>query len=175
MLAPMEKTCSRCKESKPTTCFYARSSAADKLQGHCKVCAAAAFKAYRLSNKGKFAIYKYNARPEVKAMRADLQRKYKAEEPERVAARKRKAHLKKEFGITSADYEDMLAAQNGVCAICGTNSPSPHRVNFYIDHNHVTGAVRGLLCSKCNAGLGQFQDDVKLLAKAISYLEKHNV
>lgn len=173
MLALLEKTCSRCKESKPTTCFHARNGAADKLQGSCKECAAKAFKAYRLSNKGKFALYRYNARPEVKAMRADLQRKYKAEAPERVAARKRKAHLKKEFGITPSVYDAMLAAQNGVCAICGTNTPSPHRVNFYVDHCHTTGKIRGLLCGSCNTGLGHFKDNPDLLTTAISYLEKH--
>lgn len=68
----------------------------------------------------------------------------------------------------------MLVAQNGGCVICG--SPSPKRkgsVHLVVDHCHKTGAVRGLLCYRCNVGLGNFEDDPTLVAAALEYLKKN--
>ncbi|MBP5870856.1 hypothetical protein F3K34_13455 [Streptomyces sp. LBUM 1486] len=75
--------------------------------------------------------------------------------------------------MTAWDYEQLLKRQNSRCAICGTNKPghTPDRL-FDIDHDHVTGKVRGLLCQHCNMGLGQFMDDLDRLRKAIKYLEE---
>ena len=61
----------------------------------------------------------------------------------------------------------MLAAQDGLCAICGT-APAAH-----VDHDHETGAVRQLLCFHCNGGLGQFRDDPVVLRAAADYVERH--
>ena len=72
------------------------------------------------------------------------------------------------YGLTPEDYHVMFEAQDGVCAICGT-SPDERPLN--IDHDHETGQVRGLLCGRCNTGLGHFGDDVDRLRSAISYLE----
>lgn len=75
------------------------------------------------------------------------------------------------YGITMAQYRDMLTEQGGVCAICRTNEwpgKGPH-----VDHDHKTGKVRGILCHKCNLGLGKFNDDVALMREAIKYLELH--
>jgi hypothetical protein len=80
----------------------------------------------------------------------------------------RAAHLKRKYGITVADYEGMLAAQGGGCAICG--APEPNGQSLHVDHCHDTGAVRGLLCFTCNAGLGLFDHDGERLARAASYL-----
>jgi hypothetical protein len=87
----------------------------------------------------------------------------------------RSADLKKNFGITLDDYNVMLESQSGVCAICGNPETTRHnntdRVrNLAVDHCHTTGKVRGLLCTKCNQGLGNFRDNPDFLAKAISYL-----
>lgn len=78
-------------------------------------------------------------------------------------------HLKKAYGLTQEGYDAMLEEQGGVCAICGA---SPNGKNLAVDHDHVTGKVRGLLCFKCNYGLGYFQDSRDLLAKASEYLNK---
>ncbi|HET9945169.1 MAG TPA: endonuclease VII domain-containing protein, partial [Actinomycetes bacterium] len=56
------------------------------------------------------------------------------------------------YGITEADVAAMLAAQHGVCAICQAADAA------HIDHDHTTGAVRGMLCFRCNAALGQLDD-----------------
>lgn len=77
-------------------------------------------------------------------------------------------HRYRVFGLTPEDYQEMLAQQNNVCAICGRRDRNK---SLAVDHNHTTGKVRGLLCGRCNTGLGQFQDDIRLLASAIVYLE----
>ena len=87
----------------------------------------------------------------------------------------RSADLKKEFGITLDEYNGMLENQGGVCAICGNPERTRHnnsdRIrNLAVDHCHETGKVRGLLCTSCNQGLGNFRDNPDYLAKAISYL-----
>lgn len=75
----------------------------------------------------------------------------------------------KRYGITHQDYEQMLKAQNGQCAICKSEDPKRWD-HFSVDHNHETGEVRGLLCHTCNTGLGQFQDNPDFLIEAANYL-----
>jgi predicted nucleic acid-binding Zn ribbon protein len=73
------------------------------------------------------------------------------------------------YGITTAQYDAMLAAQGGCCAIC-RSATTNGRGGFQVDHDHATGAVRGILCNSCNQGLGRFRDDPALLLKAAAYL-----
>lgn len=75
----------------------------------------------------------------------------------------------RERGLTRADYDAMLVAQHGVCAICRT-PPPPERV-LVVDHDHDTGEIRGLLCSPCNRGIGNLRDDPGLVYAALRYLE----
>src|SRR5262249_50729082 len=82
-------------------------------------------------------------------------------------------HLKKNFGITLEQFESMLEAQGGGCAICG-GLPGG-RGNFHVDHNHVTGEIRGLLCHYCNVTLGNMKDSPELLEKAAAYLRSKRV
>ncbi len=72
------------------------------------------------------------------------------------------------YGITKDQYEDLLVKQNGVCAICLSLDL---KKTLCVDHDHQTGRIRGLLCSKCNKGLGLFGDTRDLLLKAVKYLE----
>ncbi len=88
-----------------------------------------------------------------------------------------KAILKRKYRITFEQYREMLEAQNGVCAICSSpetalnaRSPIGKPQPLSVDHDHATGAVRGLLCGKCNAGIGLLMDDADLLIKASRYL-----
>lgn len=94
----------------------------------------------------------------------------------------RASHLARVYSITPGTYAAMLAAQGGVCAICGEAQRLPRlrpvkrapRANMdALKIDHVTGKVRGLLCELCNAGLGGFRDDVALLAAAIRYLQQY--
>lgn len=76
------------------------------------------------------------------------------------------------FGLTADDYYKILEFQHGKCAICGSEIGDVMGNRLYVDHDHTTGAVRGLLCSDCNFGLGKFHDSVDLLHNAIQYLEE---
>lgn len=84
--------------------------------------------------------------------------------------------LRRHFGITKADYDKVLAVQNGVCAIC--NRPERDMRNgkvkaLAVDHDHRTGMIRGLLCAHCNQALGKMGDDPALLRAAADYIERY--
>ena len=85
-------------------------------------------------------------------------------------------HLMERYGLTPEDYDAMLRAQDGKCAICGReDSGRSDKRSLCVDHDHDTGAVRGLLCDPCNNGLGRFNDDPSLLMAAIRYLQNQRV
>jgi hypothetical protein len=92
--------------------------------------------------------------------------------------RVRSRNLAMSYDIRIEDYNRMLAEQNGLCAICG-KPPSGKRnsrtIHLAVDHDHISGHVRKLLCSHCNAGIGGFKDSVELLRAAIAYIESHCV
>jgi hypothetical protein len=71
------------------------------------------------------------------------------------------------YKLSVVEYEELLAAQGGVCAIC---SIPPGKRRLHVDHDHATGKVRGILCNSCNTGLGHFRDDPVLLDLARRYL-----
>lgn len=77
------------------------------------------------------------------------------------------------YGITPAEYDALLTSQGGACAICrltlDDGADKKHQ-RPHVDHDHSTGAVRGILCGQCNLGLGAFQDSVDVLEAAKAYL-----
>lgn len=92
------------------------------------------------------------------------------------------AHLRRTFGITLDQYNEMVEAQNGVCAICGEpptivmgvksrRQGRAVRPRLVVDHCHETGKIRGLLCTPCNRGIGFLNDDPKRVLAALEYLE----
>jgi hypothetical protein len=91
--------------------------------------------------------------------------------PNYIGIEKRDAVIRKQYGITLEEYNNMLEAQDYKCAICGNEDEVEGR-RLAIDHCHSTGDVRGLLCGKCNRGLGLFYDNQELLNKAIQYLKQ---
>jgi hypothetical protein len=86
-------------------------------------------------------------------------------EKRRLASRRNK--LKTQYGITIEQYDEMVLAQNGKCLICKNER------KLVVDHSHVTGIVRGLLCNSCNRGIGYLQDNPEVTKEAVIYLEKH--
>lgn len=165
-----QHTCSMCHATKPVSDFSYRDKARGRLQARCKVCCADVFKRYRLSNLDKFREYKRMRRPENRERAAELRRRRKQDAPGREFMRKRQTYLRAQFGITHEDYEALLSAQGGVCAICGSNDPGRSSPYFHVDHCHDTNVVRGLLCNGCNLGLGHFKDAIGRLSAAIVYL-----
>jgi hypothetical protein len=81
--------------------------------------------------------------------------------------------LERKFGITRAEYDQMLADQGGVCKLCDGKEPYPGSRALCVDHDHETGKVRSLLCTHCNSGLGMFRDSPDLLRAAAAYIEAH--
>ncbi|WTS96435.1 endonuclease VII domain-containing protein [Streptomyces sp. NBC_00096] len=81
------------------------------------------------------------------------------------AVQGRAGHLKRNYGITEAERDAMIAAQGGVCVLC-QESPAEH-----VDHDHRTGKVRGVLRFGCNAGIGQLKDRPDVLRRAAAYVE----
>jgi hypothetical protein len=92
------------------------------------------------------------------------------------AATRRRVH--KKYGIAHEQYESLLEKQQKLCAICKTPYAGSYQDSktkrFAVDHDHETGLVRGLLCSCCNTGLGQFKDSIERLKLAIEYLDRAN-
>jgi hypothetical protein len=107
-----------------------------------------------------------NARCRVCVTQAQLDRE--KNNPQTIR-RRRNSHYLREYGITLDQYDSMLQKQNGVCGIC--HKPEPRSEHLSVDHCHITGEVRGLLCSRCNMVLGMFLDSPALLKSAITYLE----
>lgn len=83
--------------------------------------------------------------------------------------------LSDRYGMTAQEYDLLLESQNGQCAMCGTDNPGPVRTGgvdrkFSVDHDHETGKVRAILCSKCNTGLGMLGDNpAEAAAMLLSY------
>ena len=97
----------------------------------------------------------YNARPEVK----ERHRLWNQVNKKRIRLRR--------YGLTVDQYDTLVGIQNGGCAVCG-------RVPDYElvpDHDHQTGAIRGLLCQGCNAGIGYLGDTIEALERALAYLK----
>jgi len=84
---------------------------------------------------------------------------------------KRSEYVVKSYGLTLQKYDEMLAKQNGGCAICGSKVAKTQRNGrFCVDHDHETGEIRGLLCAPCNRGIGLLQDNADILQAGAAYL-----
>jgi hypothetical protein len=82
---------------------------------------------------------------------------------------RRVSDLKKRYNINIDDWNNLMTIQDNKCAICGEPPQNDNR-NLSTDHCHETGKVRGLLCRRCNMGIGYFKDNIDLLQKSIEYL-----
>ena len=107
-----------------------------------------------------------------KKYKASTQAYYEKNKAE-ISKYRRDYHFKKKYGISLADYDAKRIEQQHCCFVCGTHEMETHRKHLCVDHDHDTGQVRKLLCSKCNQGLGMFNDNPKLLEQAADYLRMH--
>ena len=85
----------------------------------------------------------------------------------------RNRRLKRVYGITSETFKSMIKNQKGNCAICKNKLDISK--NTHIDHDHVTGEVRAILCQNCNTALGSFKDSIDILKSAVKYLKKYSL
>jgi hypothetical protein len=93
---------------------------------------------------------------------------WKLNNPEQV----RESQLKNLYGITAQEYNTLIEDQSGRCAICSKDFQSSKHT--HLDHCHLTGKIRGILCSNCNRGIGLLKDSVQILENAVQYLNQHS-
>jgi len=146
------KKCTKCLKDKDFNEFYKSKRGKNGLAAYCKKCA-------DMLNKiryGHLLKTKYQKSPQSK----EKQQKYL---------------LKTKYNMTLSDYNNLFSSQNGCCAICGRHQ-SEFKKALAIDHNHINNKIRGLLCCKCNTGLGMFKADesIDFLLKAIEYIKNTN-
>lgn len=149
------KSCTGCQQTKPKSDFYKDAVKKDGYKNKCKTCQAAREKAWSESHKASVSAYG---------------REYYRKNKEVYILRARVRSLKKNYNLTLGDYAHMLQSQDFVCAACKTNNPGG-KGTFVVDHCHTSGAVRGLLCNKCNLVLGTVKDSSAHLHHLAHYLE----
>jgi hypothetical protein len=166
----VSKKCRICGEVKELTEFHRATGMRDGRRNECKACFRKLWKArYEDPERRRQAIRRVQQWREANPDRyAEQKREWKSSG--RQAAAFRRWYLKKTYGLTVADYEQMLVAQGGGCAICGEVASDGQ--SLHVDHCHDTGRVRGLLCFNCNAGLGMFDHDGARLGAAAAYLRR---
>lgn len=145
--------CSKCKVEKAETEFTKASDRRRGLRSTCKTCDKAVKSAYYWANPDKFRA---------------LAKKWHAANPETA----RNCQLKKKFGITLAQYNELLNLQNGVCAICQKLCASGMALAVDHDHEVTPLAIRGLLCNTCNRAIGLLRDSPQICLSAASYLQR---
>lgn len=149
-----EKVCSICQKSKSIELFSKTKQLKSGYKAHCKDCHNKINKKY-YSNKENY----------------DRQKEWAKNNPESRRLSYKKHNLKRYYGISWEEYQELLNKFDNKCGICG----GIDKINLSIDHDHSTGQVRGILCNNCNNGLGRFKDSELLLNKAIMYLQQSNV
>jgi hypothetical protein len=145
-----EKRCPRCARVKPIEAFDRRANG--KPKGYCRECMASYDAAYAATETGR------EARRNARARWNEGNHEY---------------FLQYRYDLSLAQYNALLLAQGGGCAICQTDAPGGNYTKWAVDHCHDTNRVRGLLCGACNMGLGKFKDDPARLRAAAEYLERH--
>ena len=152
------KICSTCKTLLSLDNFHKEKHGFLGVRGRCKLCTKKSRGEYLSKNR-----LRINERS--KAWRLKNPDKVKKYQSQGFLARKFAA-IKRNYGVSRDQYIDMLEKQDGRCIICDTRSSK-----MCIDHCHNTGKVRGLLCDKCNRGLGFFKENVEVLRRAADFLE----
>lgn len=139
-------TCNKCGRTSEEVEFY------PSVKTRCKPCVKAVNDGWREQNPSYMAAY--------------------AKERRSVGRYKRDKHLLHRYGLTGEDFDAMMDAQGGCCKLCG-NPPEPTRrhTTLVVDHCHLTGKVRGLLCNRCNLILGFIEQNPQALENIPDYLK----
>lgn len=146
------KKCYKCNETKTLPEFYRHKGMTD---GHLNIC--------RVCTISKSAVNQKKNPDKTRKDKRDLKRKH-SEQYYRV-------RLLKEYNLTPEAYTELLLKQACACAVCFVPT-SELTYKLYVDHDHVTGKVRGLLCQKCNSGIGMLQDTLTVVESAVEYLKR---
>ena len=163
------KLCLKCKLTLPLEEFQFTTAKKDKLRTICIKCRAKYAKEYRDANRKTCLIAEAERRiRNSESIRHSKKKWYLKSEDHRISYR-----LRTVYGLNLDEYDALFKSQNESCKICSVSQDElPKRL--CVDHCHVTGKVRGLLCDPCNRLLGQAKDSIDVLLKAISYLKEAN-
>lgn len=115
-------------------------------------------------NRGKYVYRTTYCRP----CTNQRHKEWRKNNREQLQRTRRVSELKNRYGLTPAQYDEMLKAQGGGCAICGKKPTTKKRLG--VDHDHTTGKVRGILCDQCNHAVGLLGDDPDRMMAAAAYL-----
>lgn len=172
----LSKRCTRCKEIKPLSEFYVhrgRKAAKDGHQNQCIPCASVYAKEYRADPERHARVLASNRR-HYWANRERLLAEAKAyceANPEKRYWTSRRSIFKRKYGITLEEYDQLLVSQGGVCEICKQPPDEASKGVLHVDHDHETGGLRSLLCTKCNSGIGLLGDDPARMRAAADYVD----
>lgn len=146
------KTCKYCLVEKITSDFWKCARSKDRLDYKCKICSKLINRQWHRANRAR-----------VNEVKSEWSKK----NPDKV----KNTSLKKSYKIDLIEYNNMLTKQNNKCAICSEESAVKC---LAVDHDHKTGKIRGLLCNRCNTGLGMFRDNIDLIILSGMYLSEHS-
>jgi Autographiviridae endonuclease VII len=166
----MFDTCTRCHETFPISEFVRDAKRTRGYRRTCKACHVQEQHEYTENNRDAInerARKRHAERPKTPKPRRPALPIDEVRRRGREYQRLKRMALR---GLTPDEYQAMAERQGHECAICMT--PCPSGRDLCIDHDHLTGAVRGLLCLKCNFALGQFHDNITILERAIDYLRR---
>jgi hypothetical protein len=166
MLEFVTKQCTKCKQDKEllTVNFLPEKRHMDGLSSRCRECCNEASRNCREKYKNDLskACSKENLRLSSKRWR-------EKQDPEVLKEKYRNWDLKKYYKLSPDDINTLLERQKFICKICSTKIDF---ISKHVDHNHKTGEIRGLLCSKCNFMLGFAKDSIEILYNGIKYLKE---
>ena len=167
-LPSIERVCLDCHVVKPVSEFHGKGKTAKgikKYQSYCRPCA----------NKRR------RVREKNDPLFNDKRKKYMKKANDKRTPEQRKKEpsyssyfkdIKKIYGLTKEEYQALLTLQNNSCAICQVNfTKRGTKRKPHIDHDHVTGRIRGVLCGPCNMGIGQLKDSIDIIESALKYLK----
>lgn len=148
------RICKQCGEEKQLNRFYNRKAYKDGYSPRCKDCYS-------------------DQTPKInwRIKNPSYQNQWASRNRDKTRLASMKSRLKHKYKISYDNYLELKRLQNNSCAICGKHESELEK-SLCTDHSHFTGEVRGLLCDRCNKTIGQFEDNVELLQKAIDYLNK---
>jgi len=167
------KRCTACDQVLPVAEFLPKGKNRPGLRPECRICTK---KRDRESYQNSQDRYLKSSREQwrsaddaTRAKWAERHRERRRSDPEWSRDQDIRRTVRR-YGLTPEDADALLAAQGGLCPICGGDPTAGFSRRPHIDHDHETGAVRGILCANCNVGLGNFKDDIARLEAAIAYL-----
>lgn len=157
--------CTKCKVDQPETNFYKDRSKPSGIHSNCKTCQSSRVKTKRTNDH----VWRKK--------QIEKSKQYREKNPEQTKLSIKNWTYKTKYGITYHQFLSKINEQDGLCKICSTKLEVEGRncsQKAVVDHCHSTGKIRGIICHRCNVGLGNFLDNAQLLNKAQEYISSES-